>query len=116
MTTAQPDRLDRLEALAESAAVERQELRALIESTSKIVESNAKAIEAAAVDRAELRTHLRTSLDDLARVAGQTIRQMQDMQLDIREMQAEVRGLQLENRRILDHLFGQNGNGPQAGA
>jgi hypothetical protein len=25
----------------------------------------------------------------------------------IREMQSEIRGLQVENRRILDHLFGE---------
>ncbi len=106
MTSTQSDRLDRIEALVESnakaieaAASERQELRAL-------VESNAKAIEAAASDRATLRT----SIDDLARVAGESIRHMQEMQADIREMQSEVRGLQLENRRMLDHLFGQNGN------
>jgi len=28
------------------------------------------------------------------------------VQIDIREMQAEVRGLQVENRRILQHVFG----------
>jgi len=28
------------------------------------------------------------------------------MQADIKEMQAEVRGLQIENRRILQHVFG----------
>jgi hypothetical protein len=32
------------------------------------------------------------------------------MRADIREMQQEVRGLQTENRRILDHLFGQQPN------
>jgi hypothetical protein len=30
----------------------------------------------------------------------------QEFLLVVRDMQAEVRGLQLENRRILDHLFG----------
>ncbi len=30
----------------------------------------------------------------------------QEFLLVMRDMQAEVRGLQLENRRILDHLFG----------
>lgn len=29
----------------------------------------------------------------------------------IAEMQTEVRGLQVENRRILDHLFGSQDNG-----
>ena len=51
-------------------------------------------------------------------------RDMTEMKADIREMtntqtqvlnridemQAEVRGLQTENRRILDHLFGQQSN------
>jgi methyl-accepting chemotaxis protein len=39
------------------------------------------------------------------------VERMTDVQLQtfrvIEEMQAEVRGLQTENRRILDHLFGE---------
>jgi chromosome segregation ATPase len=104
MTTALPDRLDCIESALEdlteqvqTAASDRQELKALVESTAKIAESNAKAIEAAASDRATLRT----SIDELATVAGQTLR-------PIEEMQSEVRGLQLDNRRMLDHLFGQS--------
>lgn len=31
----------------------------------------------------------------------------------IREMQTEVRGLQIENRRILEHLFGENQQPPE---
>jgi methyl-accepting chemotaxis protein len=42
------------------------------------------------------------------------VERMTDVQLQtfqvIEEMQAEVRGLQTENRRILDHLFGQQSN------
>jgi hypothetical protein len=37
-------------------------------------------------------------------------RDMLETRADIREMQQEVRGLQTENRRILDHLFGQQSN------
>ena len=82
MTPTQPERLDRIEAL--------------LEATTQIAQSNAKAIEAAASDRAQLRT----AIDELARVAGQTLRHMQ-------EMQSEIRGLQLENHKMLDYLFGQ---------
>ena len=35
---------------------------------------------------------------------------IQTMQSEIKEMQSEVRGLQTENRRILDHLLGQQEN------
>jgi methyl-accepting chemotaxis protein len=42
------------------------------------------------------------------------VERMTDVQLQtfqvIEEMQAEVRGLQTENRRILDRLFGQQSN------
>jgi hypothetical protein len=37
-------------------------------------------------------------------------RDMLETHADIREMQEEVRGLQTENRCILDHLFGQQSN------
>jgi DNA repair ATPase RecN len=43
----------------------------------------------------------------------QAAERMIDVQLQtfrvIEEMQAEVRGLQTENKRILDHLFGERG-------
>ena len=53
-------------------------------------------------------------MDELARIAGQTLRHMEEMQADVRAMQAEVKGLQLENRRMLDHLFGKDSdNDPQ---
>jgi methyl-accepting chemotaxis protein len=44
-------------------------------------------------------------------VIATAVERMTDVQLQtfrvIEEMQAEVRGLQTENRRILDHLFGE---------
>lgn len=33
--------------------------------------------------------------------------EIRELQTEIRDLQNEIRGLQTENRRILDHLFGQ---------
>jgi hypothetical protein len=52
----------------------------------------------------------------LAEVSERNNRDIQALQnielvvTDIREMQAEVRGLQAENRRILDQLINRNGD------
>lgn len=74
-TNAQPDRLDRIEAL---------------------VESNACAI-------AELSQHQLRMVQEFSDYQ----RDMLETRADIQEMQAEVRGLQTENRRILDRVFGE---------
>ena len=42
--------------------------------------------------------------DGISEVVGMFATQAEQ----IAEMQTEVRGLQVENRRILDHLFGEN--------
>ena len=80
MTSSEPSRLDRIEAI--------------VESNAKLIASNAKAIEAAAADR----DVLRQAIVGMTEVANQTF-------AVIGEMQAEVRGLQAENRRILDRMF-----------
>jgi hypothetical protein len=96
MTTAQPDRLDRIEALVEANA------RAIAANSEAIAASNEQM---AIVEQTMQRLGERTEIIALA------VERMIDVQLQtfrvIEEMQAEVRGLQTENRRILDHLFGQ---------
>ena len=40
----------------------------------------------------------------------ESVRIMQTMQQEIETMQSDVKGLQTENKRILDHLFGESQN------
>jgi methyl-accepting chemotaxis protein len=55
-----------------------------------------------------------TQLNQRTETISLAVERMTDVQLQtfrvIEEMQAEVRGLQTENRRILDRLFGQQSN------
>ena len=51
---------------------------------------------------------LETSVESLVNVSHAVITELQRQGIEIREMQAEVRGLQTENRRILDQLINRN--------
>jgi hypothetical protein len=62
-------------------------------------------------------SRLETSVESLVNVAQQhqqnfemIFGELQRQGSDIREMQAEVRGLQTENRRILDQLINREGD------
>ncbi len=91
------ERLDRLEAMAETIllALQRQS------------ETNAAMQEAQNVDRAEFRAHVENTMQ-----AIQILAQTSDRQFAlIQEMQSEVRGLQTENRRILERLEAHCSNG-----
>jgi hypothetical protein len=50
---------------------------------------------------------LELSVESLVNVSQAIITELQRQGVEIREMQAEVRGLQTENRRILDRMFGE---------
>ena len=50
------------------------------------------------------------NIDRLVNVSNAVITELQRQGDEIREMQAEVRGLQTENRRILDQLINRNGD------
>lgn len=50
------------------------------------------------------------NIDRLVNVSNAVITELQRQGEEIREMQAEVRGLQTENRRILDQLINRNEN------
>ena len=50
------------------------------------------------------------NIDRLVNVSNAVITELQRQGEEIREMQAEVRGLQTENRRILDQLINRNGD------
>jgi TolA-binding protein len=51
---------------------------------------------------------LDNNVDRLVNVSSAVITELQRQGEEIREMQAEVRGLQTENRRILDQLINRN--------
>ena len=53
---------------------------------------------------------LERSVESLVNVSHAVITELQRQGVEIREMQAEVRGLQTENRRILDQLINRNGD------
>jgi TolA-binding protein len=53
---------------------------------------------------------LDNNVDRLVNVSNAVITELQRQGEEIREMQAEVRGLQTENRHILDQLINRNDN------
>jgi TolA-binding protein len=53
---------------------------------------------------------LDNNVDRLVNVSNAVITELQRQGEEIREMQAEVRGLQTENRCILDQLINRNGD------
>ena len=69
-----------------------------------LIEANSQAIANAATERQELREVFLSTM----RVVSESAQTQSEMLKSIAEMQAEVRGLQVENRRILDHLFGES--------
>lgn len=91
------ERLDRLEALAESILLSLQQQR----------ETNAAIQETQNVDRAEFRAHVENTMQAIGILAQTSDRQLALIQ----EMQSEVRGLQTENRRILERLEAHFANG-----
>lgn len=82
MTT--EERLDRLEALAETTLLAVQQLAHQQESNHQ---------------------EMRTNIGDVVSMITVLAQGADEDRTIIREMQGEVRGLQTENRRILDHLI-----------
>ncbi len=83
-----PSRLDRIEAILLQTAQQQQ-------------------INTAAIT--QLADQLQTSLADMAATITQLGEEAHEDRQVIREIQAEVRGIQTENQRILQYLFGQRG-------
>ncbi|MGH2415564.1 MAG: hypothetical protein ACRDEA_18115 [Microcystaceae cyanobacterium] len=76
------ERLDRIEAILERTAAERE------------------------VDRREM-AELRSMITSLARTVEIHQQYFEIIIAEIRDMTSEIRGLQLENRRILERVFGR---------
>jgi hypothetical protein len=85
MTTNSPDRLDRLEALAETTLLTVQQQQVQIND-------------------------LRASIADVVGMVGTLAEQQNEMQQEINQTKLEIKGLQLESRRILDYLLNQRGD------
>ncbi|UZQ53614.1 hypothetical protein OOK60_14070 [Trichothermofontia sichuanensis B231] len=83
------ERLDQLAQLVESNARQIEANSRQIEANSRLIESNSRTIQALADLAAEERQERAAILES------------------IREIQQEVRGLQTENRRILDILLNE---------
>lgn len=79
------DRLDRIEAILETTVRENAELRSTVTALVQIVELHQRNHEVA-----------QRNFDAIVTKIG--------------EMQSEIRGLQTENRRILDRIFGPTGD------
>lgn len=52
---------------------------------------------------------LRSAVSSLVETANQHQQNFEVLVAEIRDIKQEIRGFQTENRRILDHLFGQEG-------
>jgi len=86
MTTNLPNRIDRLEALAETTLLAIQHQQTQINDLRTGIDD------------------LRASITDVVGMVGTLAEQQNDMQ-------QEITGLRLESRRILDYLLNQRGEG-----
>jgi hypothetical protein len=86
MTTNLPDRLDRLEALAETTLLAIQQQQVQIQ-------------------------HQQAQIDDLRVSVADVVSMVGTLAAQQNEMQQEITGLRLESRRILDYLLNQRGEG-----
>ena len=97
-------RLTQMEKLLESAIKLSRKNASQIEANSAQIEANSQAI-----DRLTVKTEANSQAIDHLTVK---MAEATDLFLDsikvIKEMQKEVRGLQVENRRILDRIFGED--------
>lgn len=101
------NRLDRIEAVVEanSQQIEKNtqaiiDLRVAVSSLIETSNQFQRNFEVMAAEIVSLRR-------DFTVMQGE-IREIQE---EIRDIKVDIRGLQMENRRILDHFFGQEGNG-----
>lgn len=94
-------RLDQIERLMATAA------RNLNENTRQINE-NTQGLASLRASQQQTDEHMRRLSD----IFVDTIRVIGQMQSEIQEIRTEIRGLQRENQRILDYLFGERRDNP----
>ena len=90
-------RLKQIEILLSTAAK-------TINRTTQISDRNAEAIERLSEDSLDLRL----SMGRLSEMFTESVGIIRQQQANIEQMQVEVRGLQVENQRILQRVFGEN--------
>ncbi len=102
--------LDRLSnAIAQIQEIVERNART-IESNARTIESNARAIEAQDNKLSETRDLINSNariIQALANTAAEAAEERQRIFQFIAQQQAEIRGLQTENRRILDILLNE---------
>lgn len=96
---------------------ELNEIRILLKTCAKVATSNQQEIkelrEHSDQEMRALREQIQRTDNQLARLADmftESVGIIRTMQTNIENMQKDIRGLQTENKRILDHLFGENIN------
>lgn len=98
------DRLDQLTVRVDRLAVSQENTQATVD----------RLVESQQTTQVEI-SQLTGTVNQLAELVIQSIESANADRAVMREMQLEVRGIQTENRRILDHLFGSEdepgGNG-----
>ncbi len=90
-------RLTQIEKILESAIKLSHSNTAKIDDTRKLIEANSEAIKAQDL-----------KIDRLTVTMAEATELFLDSMKVIKEMQKEVRGLQVENRRIMDRVFGED--------
>jgi chromosome segregation ATPase len=96
MTAAQPDRLDRIEAVLDRLTLT---VESNATNISELSQTQLRMMQEFADYRRDM-TEMRADFREMATTQTQVLQR-------IDEMQTEVRGLQTENRRILDRVFGE---------
>ncbi|MGI0483083.1 hypothetical protein ACN4EE_20160 [Geminocystis sp. CENA526] len=105
-----------LETCAKVAVNNQKDIRSLIEQTAENKAQIRSLIEQTAQNQADIRSLIEQTTQNQAEIreVRQQMASLSEMFVEsvgiMRSMQSEIKGLQTENKRILDHLFGENPN------
>lgn len=81
-----------------------QEIRSRLDRLETVAETTLLAIQQLAIQQRQLQSDLSASISDVVEMISSVAEQAEVDRQAIREMQGEVRGLQVENHRILEEL------------
>ena len=104
-------RLNQIEILLATTAENINRTMELSNRNAEAIERNAVAIERNTenIERlSEDSLDLRLSIGQLSQMFTESVGIMRKQQVNIEKMQSEIRGLQVENQRILHRVFGEN--------
>lgn len=107
-------RLDRLEAIVEanSQQIEKNtnaiiDLRVAVSSLIETANQFQRNFEVIVSEIRDIKSEMREMRSEMRQMQSEIVALRQDFTV----VHSEIRGLQMENRRILDHLFNRQGNG-----